>query len=160
MIVLVRIDDRLIHGQVVEGWIPALKADTVFVVSDQAAEDPMQTSLMELGMPEDVKLQVLSLADAPEAVKAAKKGKSRILVLVPGPREAAALLEAGVAMDSINVGGMHYAAGTLQLGKAIFMSEDDIEAMETIAAHGVKVEGRAVPSDFPIDVISVIRERG
>jgi len=158
-IVLVRIDDRLIHGQVVEGWVPSLSVDHIVVVSDTAAQDPTHIALMEMGLPENVRLEVLSVAQAPKVLKKAAANGTRTMVLLPGPKEAAALVEAGLGVGSVNVGGMHYAAGTYQLGKAVFLKEDEIIAMERIAERGVKLEGRAVPSDSPVDIIGVIRDR-
>ncbi len=66
MIVLVRIDDRLVHGQVIEGWMPALDAAGLLVVSDQAAADPTQKALMELALPEGVKLVLTTIAVSPD----------------------------------------------------------------------------------------------
>ncbi|MDE2291207.1 MAG: PTS sugar transporter subunit IIB [Elusimicrobia bacterium] len=159
MLVLVRIDDRLIHGQVVEGWLPVLKARRVVVVSDGAAADPVQRALMELSLPEGTALEVLTVAAAPSTLKAAAAAPERVLVLAPGPQEVLALHEAGVPFSSVNVGGLHYAAGTVQLGRAIFLADADIRSLETLAARGVRVEGRAVPSESPLDVMAALKAR-
>ncbi|MFA5139564.1 MAG: PTS sugar transporter subunit IIB [Elusimicrobiota bacterium] len=156
---LLRIDDRLIHGQVVEGWMPALKARRVVVISDEAAGDPTQTALMRMCMPETVALEICSLADAPAALSRAAAAPENVLALVPGPAEVLSLLRAGVRVESVNVGGLHYAAGRMQLGKAMFLSEADIRALRDIAGAGVRLEGRAVPSDTPEDVSALIREK-
>lgn len=154
---LVRIDDRLIHGQVVEGWIPYLKADRVAVVSNAAAEDETQQALMHLALPEDVALSVLDCARAPALVAAAQTGPGRTLVLAPGPREVLALLEGGVSLGSVNVGGMHYSAGRIRLGRVIMLDEEDRRALIAIAERGVRLEGRAVPSDAKTDVAALLR---
>ncbi|MBI2361897.1 MAG: PTS sugar transporter subunit IIB [Elusimicrobia bacterium] len=159
MLTLVRIDDRLIHGQVVEGWLPVLKVRRVFVISDSAADDPVQRALMELSLPDGVALEVLTLAAAPAALKAAAAGGERALVLAPGPQEVLALHEAGVPFGSVNVGGLHFAAGTIQLGKAIFLDEEDMDSLEALAGRGVTIEGRAVPSESPLDVMAAMRSR-
>lgn len=159
MLTLVRIDDRLIHGQVVEGWLPVLKVRRVYVISDSAAADPVQRSLMELSLPENVSLEVLTLASAPAALKKAAQEGDRSLILAPGPQEVLALHEAGVPFNSVNVGGLHFAAGTIQLGKAIFLDEEDMDSLEALAERGVKIEGRAVPSEPPLDVMAAMRSR-
>ncbi len=156
---LIRIDDRLIHGQVVEGWVPALRIERIIVVSDEAAGDPTQTALWKLCAPERVELRIESLANGAEAVRRCAEDDLRTLVLASGPREILDLLDAGVKLESVNVGGLHYAAGTVQLGKAIYLGEDDIAAFEGIAERGVRVEGRAVPDETPIDLLSVIQDR-
>lgn len=156
-IALVRIDDRLIHGQVVEGWIPALDASRVIVVSDEAAADPTQTALMQLAVPDSVRLEVLTVRQAAPAIRSAAESPDRVLVLAPGPAQVLALLDAGLRFPSVNVGGLHHAAGRMQIGKAIFISEDDSHALEAIVAHGVALEGRAVPSETPSDVAARVR---
>lgn len=156
---LVRVDDRLIHGQVVEGWVPAMDIRRLLVISDEAAADPMQCELMHLAVPGSVALEIASVRDGVAALGRAAASAERTMVLVPGPREALALLREGGEFESLNVGGLHYAAGTLQLGKAIFLNKDDVAALEAIAERGVKVEGRGVPADPRMDVIALIRSQ-
>ena len=101
---LIRIDDRLIHGQVVEGWLPVLGASRIIVVSDAAAADAMQRQLMRLALPEAVALDVLPVSAAVAAVRAAAAAPEKALVLAPGPAEILALLEGGLELESVNVG--------------------------------------------------------
>ena len=151
----VRIDDRLVHGQVVEGWIPYLRADLVIVASDAAAQDETQAILMRLALPESVELLVVETAAAARHPVFAGASR-RALILVPGPLEALALLEAGAQFGEVNVGGLHYTAGRMQLGKAIFLSEEDKQALRRIAERGVKLSGRALPADPALDVMELI----
>lgn len=153
--VLARIDDRLVHGQVVMGWIPHVRAEVVLVASDSAAKDETLKALMQLAMPEDVELMVLSVAQA-AAKLALRDDARRVLVLAPGPAEALGLLEAGAPLSEINVGGLHYTAGRVQLGKAIFLSDDDKDALRRIAERGVRLEGRALPGDDRLDIMDLI----
>ena len=156
---LVRIDDRLIHGQVVEGWLPALSVRRVLVVSDQAANDPTQAALMQMALPESIGLEICPVKAASEAVRRAAEGPEPVLVLAPGPAEVLALLKAGVPLETVNVGGLHYAAGRVQLGKAIFLGQEDLRDLKAIAERGVRLEGRAVPSDASEDILSMIQDR-
>ncbi len=156
-IALLRIDDRLVHGQVVEGWLPHLKADLVVVVSDAAAADEVQVALMKMALPASVGLLAARVADAPAAL-AALKGR-RALVLTPGPSEALALLEAGVAVDRVNVGGLHYTVGKVQLGRALFLDQKDKTALRAIAARGVPLEGRPLPSDPEENLAAMLEGR-
>ncbi len=152
----VRIDDRLVHGQVVEGWIPYLKAERVVVVCDQAAQDPTQQALMRLALPDSVELDVLAISEVAQFLRSERCADSRILVLVPSPKEALALVKEGLGLQSINVGGLHYSAGRIQLGKVIFLSEEDRRTLKEIAEKGVLLEGRAVPSDRKMDVAGLL----
>ncbi len=155
-IALLRVDDRLVHGQVVEGWLPSLQADLVVVVSDAAAADEVQSALMKMALPPSVGLLVLPVAGAAAALSAPRAAARRILILVPGPGEALALLEGGVAVDRVNVGGLHFTVGKVQLGRALFLDEKDKAALRAIAARGVRLEGRTLPSDPEEDLTPML----
>lgn len=158
-IVLLRIDDRLVHGQVVEGWLPQIKADLVAVVSDAAASDEVQSALMKMALPPSIGLLVLSVSAAAAALKTASAAGRRILILVPSPAEALALLKNGVAVERVNVGGLHYTVGKVQLGRALFLDEKDKDALKAIAARGVRLEGRALPADNEENLTSILEGR-
>jgi mannose/fructose/N-acetylgalactosamine-specific phosphotransferase system component IIB len=153
---LVRIDDRLVHGQVVEGWIPHLRAELVLVVCDTAAADELQVSLMRLALPDNVDLEALPVREAARHPAFGGAYPKRVLVLAPGPLEILRLLEAGVPLKTVNVGGLHYTAGKVQLGKAIFLSEEDRKALRQILKRGVNLEGRAVPTEPALDLVEML----
>lgn len=156
--VFVRIDDRLIHGQVVESWIPHLKINEVVVVSEEAAGDDMCKNLMRLSLPEEVSLKVVTVRTCADYLGASVTGKAgkRILVLVSGPGEVLDLMQNGVKISRVNVGGMHYSAGKMQVGRAIFLSEEDHKSLKDISARGVELEGRGVPSDKALNLAQLL----
>jgi mannose/fructose/N-acetylgalactosamine-specific phosphotransferase system component IIB len=156
-IALLRVDDRLVHGQVVEGWLPSLKADLIIVVSGAAAADPVSAALMKMAMPPTVGLLVLGIDEAVHALASPQMAARRALVLVPGPAEALALLQKGVAVDRINVGGLHFTVGKVQLGRALFLDEKDKDALRAIAALGVRLAGQPLPSDPEEDLAPMLR---
>lgn len=158
-VTLLRVDDRLIHGQVVEGWVPFLKVDLVVVVSDAAAADEIQTALMKMALPPTVGLLVLPVAEAAAALASPQMAARSALVLVPGPAEALALVEKGLAVDRVNVGGLHYTVGKVQLGRALFLDEKDRLALRALAAKGVRLEGRALPGDAEEDLTAALEGR-
>ncbi len=155
-VTLLRVDDRLIHGQVVEGWVPFLKVNLVVVVSDAAAGDEVQTALMKMALPATVGLLVVPVSGAPEALKSAQLAARSALVLVPSPAEALALVEKGVAVDRVNVGGLHHTIGKVQLGRALFLDEKDRLALKALAAKGVRLEGRALPTDAEENIAAAL----
>jgi len=155
-VTLLRIDDRLIHGQVVEGWVPFLKVDLVVVVSDAAAGDEVQTALMKMALPSSVGLLVLPVKEAPAALSSPQLAARSALVLVPGPAEALALVEKGAPIKRVNVGGLHYTVGKVQLGRALFLDEKDRLALRALAAKGVRLEGRALPGDAEEDLTAAL----
>ena len=158
-VAMVRIDDRLIHGQVVEAWIPHLKARRVVVVSDQAASDDTQRTLMRMALPDAISLEVVALAAAGEAARRAAAAPEPALILAPSPREVVGLIDAGLSVRAVNVGGLHHAAGRIQLGKVIFLGDEDRRNLRALADRGIALEGRAVPSDRPMDVAALLLEK-
>lgn len=158
-ITLLRVDDRLIHGQVVEGWVPFLKVDLVVVVSDAAAADEIQTALMKMALPPTVGLLVLPVSEAAASLASPQLAARKALVLVPGPSEALALVEKGLKIDRVNVGGLHYTVGKVQLGRALFLDEKDRLALRALAAKGVRLEGRALPGDAEEDLTAALEGR-
>ena len=155
-VTLLRIDDRLIHGQVVEGWVPFLKVDLVVVAADAAASDEIQTALMKMALPASIGLLVAPVAEAAVALKSPQLAARSALVLVPGPAEALALVEKGVNVDRVNVGGLHHTVGKVQLGRALFLDEKDRLALKALAAKGVRLEGRALPADAEENLTAVL----
>ncbi|MEK7233726.1 MAG: PTS sugar transporter subunit IIB [Elusimicrobiota bacterium] len=155
-VALMRVDDRLIHGQVVEGWVPFLKVDLVLVVSDVGAADEIQIALMKMALPPSVGLLVLPVAEAASALRSEQFAARSALVLVPGPSEALALVEKGVTVDFINVGGLHYTVGKVQLGRAFFLDEKDRLALRALAAKGIRLGGRALPGDVEEDLTAAL----
>lgn len=153
---LLRIDDRLVHGQVVEAWIPHVKAELVVVASEPAAQDETQQALMRLALPDGVQLKALAPGEALAFFRSPESDRQRTLVLVPSPREALELVEGGLPVKTVNVGGLHYSAGRIQLGRVIFLSDADREDLRRLAQRGVVLEGRAVPSDKRLDLAALI----
>jgi mannose/fructose/N-acetylgalactosamine-specific phosphotransferase system component IIB len=155
-VALFRIDDRLIHGQVVEAWVPYLKAEEIVVVSDEIAADELRRTIMRFSTPEGVSLTILPVAEALIYLSGDKGGRNA-LVLLPGLKEAADMISRGLPMRSLNIGGMHYSAGkNFSIGKAIFLSEEDRGYLKSISAAGVELEGRGVPTDKPINLMEAI----
>ncbi|MDQ7772313.1 MAG: PTS sugar transporter subunit IIB [Elusimicrobiales bacterium] len=153
---LFRVDDRLIHGQVVESWVPHLGVGEIVVASDEIAADETRQLLMRFAVPEGVELRIMRLDEAAPYI-AAGASERKTLVLVPGIREMAALLDGGVRPASVNIGGMHYSAGrNMSIGKAIFLSDEDCADLKKLAAAGIRLEGRGVPSDKPFDLMEAI----
>jgi mannose/fructose/N-acetylgalactosamine-specific phosphotransferase system component IIB len=157
MIILYRVDDRLVHGQVVEGWVPHLHAEELAVVSDELAGDEMRRAIMRFATPEGVDLKIMTVDEAAAYLPEAQASRRRVLLLLLGLDEALALSAKGIKIPSLNIGGMHYSAGkNLSIGKAIFLSEADCSALRELSSSGIAIEGRGVPSDKPLNLMEAI----
>jgi fructoselysine and glucoselysine-specific PTS system IIB component len=146
---LLRIDDRLIHGQVAFGWTTSLGVNTILVVNDEAKNDPMKATALNLAKPNNVTLYIRSVAESGEIVqKFTQSKKSDVLVLVKDTTDARRLLEgAGGTIQEINVGGLRYSEGKRKLTDLIAVDEQDIENLKAIERMGVNIEFRMLPKD-------------
>mgnify|MGYP001619382978 CR=1 FL=1 len=129
-IVLIRIDDRLIHGQVIEGWLKTVHADRILVVSDEVIHDKIQSQLMGLAVPENVKLTIADVKDSVKIINDGHDTKERILVLLPDIETASKMIELKADIESLNIGGLHRSEGKTQYLKAVSLDEKDIEQLK------------------------------
>jgi mannose/fructose/N-acetylgalactosamine-specific phosphotransferase system component IIB len=153
---LLRIDDRLVHGQVVEGWVKALRINSMVVASDTVEADDTQKALYFLAAPHGVELLCFKLSEAAAHWKRGDWKKTRVLVLVSTPVDALALYQAGAPITSVNLGGLHFRAGRVQVLKGISLDDQDVRALKVLASHGVLVEARALPLDEPVDMVQYL----
>lgn len=145
-IVLLRIDERLIHGQVVVGWGAALHPDRIAVVDDELADSVWEQELYALGLPEDVAAEFHTVADARLRLEAWRSSSARTVVLTRTV-DAMRQLAAGGTLHGaeINIGGLHHAEGRRQVLPYVFLSDDEREALQQLARSGVEVSARDVP---------------
>ena len=145
-------DNRLVHGQVLEAWLPALDAHGILVADDEAAGNVLARSAMSLAIPPRVSFQVLRLAAAAELLRPGGTGPqaARTLILVRDVRDAVELHRAGVLFPTLNLGNVHFAAGRRQVSPSVFLNAGELEALRALAAEGTQVEIRAVPGETPI----------
>jgi mannose/fructose/N-acetylgalactosamine-specific phosphotransferase system component IIB len=156
-VALVRVDNRLVHGQVLEAWLPALGAHGILVADDEAAGNVLARSAMALAIPPRVSFQVLRVDAAADLLKPGGKGPlaSRTLVLLRDVRDAVALHDKGVAMPRLNLGNVHFGAGRKQVAPSVFLDSEEMSALERLASQGTDVEVRAVPGEPPLPLAEI-----
>ena len=159
-IALVRIDNRLVHGQVLEAWLPALDAHGILVADDEAASNVLARSAMALAIPPRVSFQVVKVGAATELLRPGGKGPqaARTLVLLRDVRDAVALREGGVPLPRLNLGNVHFAAGRKPISPSVFLARNEVEDLEKLAAAGTEIELRSVPGEAPVS-LSQIKSR-
>ncbi len=151
MIVGVRIDFRLIHGQVANLWANAKQVSRFMVVDDQLATDDMQKQVLRMACPAAVKLSVLPLEKASANIQAGKYDAQRLFILAKKPETLLHLIESGVQLPEINVGNMSSLNEVKRVGLNIGMDEGDIEAFKKLQEKGIRMYAQMVPSDTPSD---------
>ncbi len=149
MIDLLRIDDRLIHGQVAIGWTSALQVNTILVVNDEAKNDKVRSMALNMAKPSQVHLYIRNVEESGEIVKKfSQSKKAKVLILVRDTIDARKLIESsdGVIKE-LNVGGLRHGAGKRKLNDLVMVDDKDIENLKAIQSRGVKVEFRLLPRD-------------
>jgi mannose PTS system EIIAB component len=146
-LLLARIDDRLIHGQVAYGWGRALKPTFYLVVSDALRADAMRAEVCLCGVPDDARGRVVSVAEALTSSVRGEIESERTILLMSGTEEAMRLLEGGFPMTELNVGGLHHAPGKREVLPYVFLDDADKERLQAIAARGVSVAARDLPTN-------------
>ena len=156
MIAFVRVDNRLIHGQVVEAWLPHLKVARVVVADDEAAESPLIRAAMGLAVQSSVEVQIAPLGDV-DFSKLAQDGR-KTLVLVRDVGGVVAAHRKGMPVAHLNLGNVHYATGRRQVSPSVFLSADELAQLEELARTGAEIEARGVPNERPV-ALDEIQER-
>jgi mannose/fructose/N-acetylgalactosamine-specific phosphotransferase system component IIB len=146
-IVLVRIDNRLLHGQVLEAWVPAVNANCIVVANDQAAAAPFQRTLMEAAVPRGIKVVVDSVAGSAQILRRGELDAYRVLLLYATSQDALAGFCQGVEFAELNLGNMHAGAGKMKLSCTIALAPEDIENLQQLEARGVRILSQCIPAD-------------
>ncbi|NIM97019.1 MAG: PTS transporter subunit IIB [candidate division Zixibacteria bacterium] len=144
-IILYRVDERLIHGQVVVGWGNRLQFDRVVLVNDQVASNPWERELYLSCVPLYMKANILSVDEAVSKILQDGFATERAVVLVDSPFDVLTMVKKGVKLDSVNVGGVHSKAGRKKILPYLFLSLEEISAFRRIISTGIRCECRDVP---------------
>lgn len=143
--VWVRVDNRLVHGQVIESWLPFTHARVLLVVNDALAQDPLRQEIMRLAIPSGVRILFTGLADAGAFVK--NHINETVLALFVDCQDAQTAYERGFLFDSLNVGNLHYGPGKRQVCAHVAVSREDEKCLFAFENAGVELDFRCLPSD-------------
>lgn len=143
--ILHRVDDRLIHGQVVVAWGMRLGPARIVVADDDSAANDWERELLESAVP-DATVRVVSLAAAAAGYSAEASAPGGAFLLVRSLTAALALVEAGAAVPAFNLGGIHYAPGRTKVNEYLYLDARDRAAARALLARGVRLEAQDVPA--------------
>ena len=153
-IILARIDDRLIHGQVTEGWFAKMRPDVVLVVSDELSSMDWQSELCLAALPASVRGMITSVEEAPRIINELNADSRASYVLFESPRDACRVVKKGAQITEINVGGMHSKKGKREILDYIFVDEIDSFNLKILQDLGIKLDFRDLPDNANVDVMS------
>lgn len=152
---LVRIDDRLIHGQVMAVWVKHIKVDLIVVVDDGVAKDAFLQDVLRLAAPPGITVEVRSVKEGIATLGENAPNREHTMVLVKTPKVARALFDGGVRFSHLNVGGIGGGPGRKSVFKNISMSEEEKETLKGLIKDGVKVTLLTVPGEQSLDFATV-----
>lgn len=150
-IVLTRIDNRLIHGQVATQWSKIIGANLLLVANDDVASDEFRQSLMDMAAPAFAETRYFTIEKTINVIHRASDAQ-QIFLICESPQDVLRLVQGGVPVKKLNIGNMHMAEGKKQISKAVCVDDSDIQAFKALQELGVKLEIRRVPSESADDI--------
>lgn len=151
-IVLCRIDDRLIHGQVVTSWIKQTGGNQIMIVDDALTKDLFMQKILKAAAPRDVAVEVLSVGDGAAVLKEEPGMGEKVIILVKTPQILEQLIEEGVELPRIILGGMGAKEGRKKFNRNVSASQEEIDSMKRMIAGGTQIHYQLVPTESPTDV--------
>ncbi|RVT62760.1 PTS system mannose/fructose/N-acetylgalactosamine-transporter subunit IIB [Niallia taxi] len=156
---LVRVDDRLIHGQVVTTWVKQKQIEQILIINDHIRNDDVQKSVFDLMAPEGVIVRTFGVTEF-SAIYKKTTIKRRTLLLLTTPIDALTLARETVKFDKLNLGGVKYSPERKQYTKSVSLTQQEVASLEDLAKMGVMVSVQMVPSDKEIPVADFLKEGG
>jgi mannose/fructose/N-acetylgalactosamine-specific phosphotransferase system component IIB len=158
-IVLYRVDERLIHGQVVIGWGSQLNPRRYLVVDDKLAASEWEQELYRLSLPETVTAEFVSAADAGELIETWRDEAPRSVLLTRDIQTMLRLVERGLLDGAaVNVGGIHHAPGRTQVRSYLYLDDDDRRRLQRMEELGVTVTARDLPDSVRVPLATLLKE--
>lgn len=157
---LVRIDDRLIHGQVVTVWAKITKVNRILVISDAVAKDMLRKTLLKQAAPPGVNVNVITIDKMISIYDDPIFNTFKTMLLFTNPRDVRRVVEGGVSFDSINIGGMSFSDGKKMITNAVAVNHQDIEDIIYLSEQGIDLEIRKVVTDSKVYMMDLLKKEG
>ena len=151
-IVLTRIDDRLIHGQVMTAWVKKTRANQILIIDEEVAKDDFMSEILKMSAPSGIDIIVTGLEDAVAFLKAQERDNKRLIILVKAPVTIDALVEKGIDIDKLVVGGMGAKANRRVLYKNISASDEERATFKKLIDRGIPVVIHIIPDQKETDL--------
>lgn len=153
---LARIDDRLIHGQVILGWVPAVKPDRIVVANDRVAGSDWERKFYSSCVPPEVNVSFATVAEAARQIGADLYKTEQLIVLLESAQDTLALIAGGIDIKEVNVGGLHYREGSVELLPFVFLVHEERNALRELVKRGVTLWAQDVPSNPARNINSLV----
>ncbi len=160
MVLNVRIDDRMIHGQVAAIWCNKLKTTRIMVANDEVASDEIRKMTLKMAVPAGIKSSIISKEKAATNMSAGKYDAERMLLILTKPQDAVELIEKGMKIESINVGNLGFRDDTVQIKRSINVTKEEAEAFRKLHSMGVKLTAIMVPDESENNLMDYLSQAG
>lgn len=155
MIKLLRVDHRLLHGQVAFSWKSHVDADCILIANDGVMKDDLRKTSIKLAKPSGTKLVIKNIEDSIAAINSGVTDKYRLLIVVESIKDASELVKK-CGIKHLNLGGTKATTQTKNISKAVNVTEEETAILKELVADGVNVEIQMVPNDTPVKVEKVL----
>ena len=155
---LVRIDSRLLHGQVATAWTKSVRPDRIIVVSDNVSKDKLRKNMIIQAAPPGVRANVVPIKKMIEVSKDPRFGATKALVLFENPEDALKAIEGGVDIKTLNIGSMAHSEGKVAVNKVLSLNEKDVETYDKLNEMGIKFDVRKVPNDSSENMMDLVNK--
>lgn len=152
MIKLLRVDYRLVHGQVAISWSGHLGADCILVANDEVAKDEMRQTILRMSKPQRMKLVIKSIDDSIQAIKSGVTDKYKLFIVVNNIQDVERLVAGLPELTYVNLGVLPATKNSKQLSSAIYVTSEDVDSLKRLLDKGVKMEIQQVPTETAIMV--------
>jgi mannose/fructose/N-acetylgalactosamine-specific phosphotransferase system component IIB len=156
-IALVRVDNRLVHGQILEAWVPFLRASCIVVADDQVASDYFRETVIRMAVPREVKVVISSVAEFAETNAFQRSSRPTTIVLFSTVSAAWTAYKLGFRFDKLNIGNIYNEECRLCCTPSVLLNDGDIRDITSLRDAGVQIELRRVPREKPIDLFEIVR---
>jgi len=146
-LVLVRIDNRLIHGQVLEAWVPFVHADSIIVANDEIAGNTLKKMMMKASVSSRMLVEIVTVDEAAALLASSTFDRRRVLLLFGTTSDAVRAYRAGLEFDHLNLGNLHADKGKAFYSCTLFLNGADLDNLELLDQAGVKITSRCIPAD-------------
>ncbi len=157
---MIRVDDRLIHGQILESWLPYLKAQCVVVANDALAEDQFQMAILSMAVPERIKLRMVNVDSVKDLVEDPELSGKTTLVIVSSVMDAYRIVQNDAISWKINLGNMRSSEADKQLMYSFWVNREDIIMLKEMLSKGVSINLQSVPREKEIDIKYILNTLG
>ncbi len=154
---LVRLDDRLLHGQVAVGWVAEIHPRLIVVADDRLAASGWERDMVESSAPEGVQVRVVAVD---EAARLQPPEAEHAILLLRSPAELLRMVQAGAAPREVNVGGLHLAAGKRRVLDYIYVDPQDAAALRAAASAGSHITAQDVPGNPARELLALLSRAG